>query len=262
MSAWRVVELETRDAFENMAIDEAVSEMVATQDSPPTIRFYRWKPSAVSIGYFQSLHDEIDMDRCAAERVDCVRRRTGGGAVYHDYEGELTYSVIAPESIFPKGITDSCHSICGWIMDGLGRVGIETYFKPVNDIVVADNITSADGVLLSGRKISGNAQTRRSGVLLQHGTILYKTDVKKMFSLLTVGQDKIADKMIAAAEERVTSVHQIDTSVSFEDLYMAMKEAFIFNKKWTPGEWTLAEMMRAQELSERRYLTKEWLEMR
>ncbi len=262
MSAWRLVELETRDAFENMAIDEAVSEMVSTQDSPPTIRFYRWKPSAVSIGYFQSLHDEIDMDKCAAADVDCVRRRTGGGAVYHDYEGELTYSVIAPESIFPKGITDSYHSICGWIMDGLGRAGIETYFKPVNDIVVSDDTSTKDGKFLSGRKISGNAQTRRSGVLLQHGTILYKVDVKKMFSLLKVGQDKIADKMIAAAEERVTSVNEILPDVSCEDLYLAMKEAFTFNKKWTTGEWTLAEMMRAQELAERRYLTREWLEMR
>jgi lipoate-protein ligase A len=68
--------------------------------------------------------------------------------------------------------------------------------------------------------------------------------------------------MIAAVEERVTSVNQIDPSVSFDDLYRAMIEAFTFNKKWAPGEWTLAEMMRAQELAERRYLTKDWLEMR
>jgi len=262
MSIWRVVGLETRDAFENMAIDEAVSEMVATQDSPPTIRFYRWKPSAVSIGYFQSLHDEIALEKCVAAGVDCVRRRTGGGAVYHDYDGELTYSVIAPESIFPKGIIDSYHVICGWIMDGLSRTGIDACFKPINDIVIADNVTSNEGILLSGKKISGNAQTRRGGVLLQHGTILFKVDVKKMFSLLKVGQDKIADKMIAAVEERVTAVNQIDPSISFDDLYRAMAEAFTENKKWTPGEWTLAEMMRAQELAERRYLTREWLEMR
>lgn len=262
MSVWRVVDTEIRDAYENMAIDEAVSEMVATQDSPPTIRFYRWMPSAVSIGYFQSLHDEIDVEQCERAGVDCVRRRTGGGAVFHDYDGELTYSVIAPESIFPKGITDSYHLICGWIMDGLGRLGIETNFKPVNDIVTDENAVAADGTFIGGRKISGNAQTRRSGVLLQHGTVLYKTDVKKMFSLLKVGKDKIADKMIAAAEERVTAVNLIDPSVTFEDLSAAMKEAFVFNKKWTPGEWTLAEMMRAQELAERRYMTREWREMR
>ncbi|MDY7082785.1 MAG: lipoate--protein ligase family protein, partial [Halobacteria archaeon] len=54
---WRILGFDTYDAFTNMAIDEAVSEKVAAGESPPTIRFYRWKPSAVSIGYFQSLED-------------------------------------------------------------------------------------------------------------------------------------------------------------------------------------------------------------
>jgi lipoate-protein ligase A len=262
MSKWRVINLETRDAFENMAIDEAVSDMVATQDSPPTIRFYRWKPSAVSIGYFQSLRDEVAVDKCEEANVDFVRRRTGGGAVYHDYEGELTYSVIASDSIFPKGIIESYHVICGWIMDGLRRVGVESEFKPINDIVMAEEAVGPNGDFVGGKKISGNAQTRRNGVLLQHGTILYKVDVRKMFSLLKVGQEKIADKMIAAVEDRVTSVNKLKPELDYEDLYQAMLEAFTEGKKWDYGEWTLAEMMRAQELAERRYSTKDWQEMR
>lgn len=262
MSKWRVVGLETRDAFENMAIDEAVSEMVGSKDSPPTIRFYRWDPSAVSVGYFQSLHDEVAVEQCEKNKVDFVRRRTGGGAVYHDYEGELTYSVIAPESIFPKGIIDSYHIICQWIIGGLGQLGIDAKFKPINDIVTAEDAVDFEGNFIGGKKISGNAQTRRGGVLLQHGTILYKVDVKKMFSLLKVGQEKISDKMIAAVEERVTGVKKIRPDVSMDDLYKAMVQSFTENKKWGYGEWTLAEMMRAQELAERKYSTKEWKEMR
>ena len=57
-------------------------------------------------------------------------------------------------------------------------------FSPINDIIAGE------------KKISGNAQTRRGGVLLQHGTLLYKVDVDKMFSLLNVGKEKIADKLI------------------------------------------------------------------
>lgn len=262
MSKWRVVNLETRDAFENMAIDEAVSDMVATQDSPPTIRFYRWKPSAVSIGYFQSLHDEVAVEKCEEAGVDFVRRRTGGGAVYHDYDGELTYSVIAPDYMFPKGIIDSYHSICGWIMNGLRRIGIESEFKPINDIVMVEEAVGADGDFVGGKKISGNAQTRRNGVLLQHGTILYKVDIPKMFSLLKVGQEKISDKMIAAVEDRVTSVNKLKPELHFDELHQAMLEAFTEGKKWDYGEWTLAEMMRAQELAERKYSTKDWKEMR
>src|SRR3990170_1329263 len=96
---WRVIPLHVTDAFKAMAIDEAVFEFVGAKKSPPTIRFWRWQPSAVSIGYFQSAEDEVNLDACKQFGVDVVRRRTGGGAVYHDYNGEITYSVIASEDI-------------------------------------------------------------------------------------------------------------------------------------------------------------------
>jgi len=248
-SKWRLVELEQHDAFTNMAIDEAVSEAVSAGLSLPTIRFYTWKPSAVSIGYFQSLADEVDLDGCRTAGVDWVRRRTGGGAVYHDELGEITYSVIAPAAAFPKGIIDSYQVICGWIVAGLAGIGLQAEFKPINDIIVG------------GKKISGNAQTRRGSVLLQHGTILYDVDVRKMFSLLKVGKDKLADKMIAAAEERVTSVTK-QCGASREELYEALKAAFTAGKEFETGSWTGSELARVQELAESRYRTKEWNELR
>jgi len=247
---WRLVELEQYDAFTNMAIDEAVSEAVASGASPPTMRFYTWKPSAVSIGYFQSLAEEVDAERCKAEGVDVVRRRTGGGAVYHDELGEITYSIIAPESIFPKGIIDSYYSICGCIIDAFDRLDVEAEFKPINDITV------------NGRKISGNAQTRRGGVLLQHGTILLDVDVKKMFSFLKVGSEKISDKLIASAEERVTSLKREAPDTAREQLYSVLKAGFTDGKAFSIGKWSDAELARAKELAETRYRSKEWNEMR
>lgn len=252
MSKWRVIGLETHDAFMNMALDEAACDAVKSAQVAPTIRFYRWNPSAVSIGYFQSLDDEVATDICGKKGVDVVRRRTGGGAVYHDYDGEVTYSVIAPESIFPRGIGDSYLVICGWIVDSLARLGIKSEFKPINDIVISD----------SSKKVSGNAQTRRNGVILQHGTILYKVDVRKMFSLLKVGQEKIADKMIAAVEERVTSLHNLNPKLEMNDVYEAMVEGFTEGKSWDKGEWTIAELQQAQQLFTERYNTERWNGMR
>jgi lipoate-protein ligase A len=247
---WRLVDLQQHDAFTNMAIDEAVSEAVASGASPPTIRFYTWTPSAVSIGYFQSLADEVDLENCKDAGVDWVRRRTGGGAVYHDQLGEITYSVIAPEAMFPKGIIDSYHVICGWIVDALGQVGMKAEFKPINDIII------------NGKKISGNAQTRRSGILLQHGTILYNVDVRKMFSMLTVGRDKLADKMIAAVEERVTSVKRESPTTTRDQLYSALRSAFTKGKEFEVGRWSDAELARAKELAKTRYSDKKWNELR
>ena len=165
---WRVIPLEENTAFKNMALDEAVSNAVASGESLPTIRFYGWGPSAVSIGYFQSLEKEVRLQECEKLGVDIVRRRTGGGAVYHDNQGEITYSVIAPQEYFPQDIIESYHVICGWIIDALNHLELHAEFKPINDII------------LNGKKVSGNAQTRRNGILLQHGTILYDLDPKKM----------------------------------------------------------------------------------
>jgi lipoate---protein ligase len=246
---WRLIDYSENDAFMNMAIDEAVSESVANGSSPPTIRFYGWNPAAVSLGYFQSIAREINPDRCAELGVDVVRRRTGGGAVFHDPEGEITYSVIAKEGLFPKDIIASYKDICGCIVDSLGLLGIQAEFKPINDIIV------------SGKKISGNAQTRRSGVLLQHGTVLYCVDVEKMFSILRVPDEKIKDKMIADAKERVTSIRQ-QRNKSWEETYEALVEGFTKGREIELGRLTESERARADELASSRYRKKGWNWMR
>ena len=103
---WRVIPIEVRSAAMNMAIDETISASVS-DGANPTIRFYKWLPSAVSIGYFQSLNDVVNKKYCKRNGVNIVRRRTGGGAVYHSNKGEITYSVIGPVESFPKNIIES-----------------------------------------------------------------------------------------------------------------------------------------------------------
>ncbi len=245
---WRVIPYSEQDAYLNMAMDEAVSEHVAAGGAP-TIRFYGWRPDAISIGYFQSMEREVETGKCAELGIDVVRRRTGGGAVYHDGKGEVTYSVIGKEELFPKDIIASYRLICGWICDSLKVLGIQAEFKPINDIVV------------NGKKISGNAQTRRGGVLLQHGTILYSVDVDRMFSVLRVSDEKIKDKLIATVKERVTSIrHQKD--VSKEDAYKAILEGFTQGKEFELASLTEEELARAKRLAEERYRTEEWNRMR
>lgn len=242
---WRIVELETHDAYFNMAMDEAVSEGIMNGSSPPTIRFYTWKPGAVSIGYFQSMKDEVNLDTCRELGIDCIRRWTGGGAVYHDAIGEITYSLIAPASLFPKNIIKSYEVICGCIVDGLRTLGIDSVFSPVND------------VLVEGKKISGSAQTRRSGVLLQHGTVLYDTDLATMFSVLNVSRQKITDKMIRTAQERVTSISK-QINAGKEDVYLALLRSFTKDKDYETGTWSENEIFRAKALAEQKYKTEEW----
>jgi lipoate-protein ligase A len=242
---WRIIGLEAHDAYTNMGVDMALLESVRDRRSEPTIRFYRWKPSAVSIGTFQSMEREVNTQKCRELGIDCIRRMTGGGAVYHDFSGEITYSVIAPLFLFPNGIRESYRFICDWIISGLKAIGIAATFAPINDIIV------------DGKKISGNAQTRKQGVLLQHGTILYDTDLRTMFSVLNVSAEKMSDKIMKNAEERVTSVSK-HAKVSIEGLYSALVQGFTEGKEFEFGQISEEESVRAEELAKTVYRTDAW----
>ncbi len=246
---WRFIPTQTYPAKINMAIDEVILEKIAQGASPPTVRFYRWRPSAVSIGRFQRIREVVDIDKCRKLGIDVVRRITGGGAVYHDYNGEITYSVLAPEELLPRDITKSYREICGWIARSLETLGIESSFQPINDIIV------------DGKKISGNAQTRRKGVVLQHGTILYDLNLEVMFSVLRISQEKISDKLIKKIEERVTSITRI-VDVDYSEVVKALWEGFSYGKDVYRGELNEKEISRAEELAEKKYSNEEWTFLR
>lgn len=246
---WRLLQTGFNNASVNMAVDRAI--LVANSEGlvPPTVRFYGWSPAAISLGYFQSIAEEIDLDACAHLGVEYVRRITGGGAVFHDKE--LTYSIVVPESHpeIPKNIMGSYRRICGAVMKGLAQLGIVSVYAPINDIVSG------------GRKISGNAQTRKLGTVLQHGTVLMDVDVDKMFSLLKVPNEKIKDKLIADVKQRVTSIrHLLGTEVSFSQVSNAMKRGFEeeFHVELIDGRLSAREQALAKTFEEECFSTKEW----
>lgn len=229
-----------RNAFENMAIDEALLINGIT-----TLRFYKWKPSAISIGYFQSIEEEVNIEECKEIGIDIVRRITGGGAVYHDMNGEITYSIVMP-NVF-SNVMESYKIISKCLINGLKRIGINARHSGINDIVV------------NGRKISGNAQTRRHGIILQHGTVLLKTDIKKMFSLLNVSDKKISDKEIGKIEERVTSIEKEIGKINENELIKALIKGFeeTLNFKFFEGSLEENEIELARKLVDK-YESKEW----
>lgn len=245
--AWRFLDTGDGDAYWNMALDEAILTLRAEDKVPATLRVYSWKPSAVSIGYFQSLEEEVDLVACKDLGVDVVRRVTGGGAVYHEWGGELTYSLVASEGElkakrFFEDIQGSYKVICEAVVEGLRKLGVDAEFKPINDIVV------------KGKKISGNAQTRRRGVILQHGTILLKTDIPTMFRVLKVSKEKVSDKAIKAVEDRVTTIYrEVSSHITLNDIKEALRRGFAdyFTVEIKASHPTQAELGLASEYRKR-----------
>jgi lipoate---protein ligase len=247
---WRLLQHGARSAYENMALDEAILRCVTAETSPYTLRFYRWQPSAVSVGYFQSVEQEVDREACAAQGVDVIRRLTGGGAVYHDFDGEITYSLSIPDNYpgMPRKVLDSYGVLCSALVVGFQALGVPAEFKPINDILVR------------GKKISGNAQTRRFGGILQHGTLLCEVDPHRMFTLLKVPNEKIRDKLIAGVEERVTSIGREMGEVDRERVTAAMVAGFaqVLDIELEAGELTTEELALAEKLRKERYESDAW----
>lgn len=249
---WRLLPMRVDDAFTSMAIDEAVLRLNSEGESPNTVRFWRWEPSAISLGCFQSLELEVDMEAVEEHGFDVVRRITGGGTVFHDYNGELTYSVVCGEDDVPGDIIESYEKVCGGLVRGFESLGLEAAHEPVNDVVSG------------GKKVSGSAQTRRWGSALQHGTVLIDPDIRTMFELLEVSPEKISDKFISSVHQRVTSIRlELGRKPGFDEVRDAMAAGFEeeFEVELLEGELSREELELARDLREK-YGSRDWLEER
>ena len=254
MRLWRLLDVETHNAFMNMAIDEAILRERIEEKIPNTIRFYRWKPSAVSIGRFQKIEKEVYLENCEKLGVDVIRRISGGGTVYHSQK-ELTYSVIAKTDDFgTKNIETVYAKVYGGIAEALKILGITSDFNEGNP-------KKCPNLTVKGKKISGSAQAHKSGVFLQHGTLLLDVDLEEMFTLLRVPWAKSCIEVVKVAERKITSLEvELGRIPSVEEVGHSLTEGFkrAFNVEFAKSRLTSSEFKLAIELSTKKYSTDSW----
>lgn len=230
MEELRYIPLIEADGATQMAIDEALLRSYDLGISPPTLRFFRFEPSAITVGYAQDIPDVIDVDRCDEKDIPFVRRITGGGTVYHDYHGEITYSIVTDR---PTGsIEDSFHYLLKPIIKTLINYELDAVFKPYNDILVG------------GRKISGSAQRRGKNGMLQHGTLMYATDLKTLSDILILDEEKLKAKGAKNFLDLVTTMEdELGYRPDVDDLIHDMKDRYqgYFDVKLTQGGLTERE---------------------
>jgi lipoate-protein ligase A len=239
----------------NMAIDEAVLRARIGDAVPNTLRLYRWKPSAVSLGKFQSLEREVYLENCRKYDVDIIRRITGGGAVYHDSEGEITYSIVARKlDLETPDITGVYAKIYAGLSEALRILGIAAAFNK-GDQRVCPNLT------VNGRKISGSAQCHKSGVVLQHGTLLVRINLEKMFTFLRVHSTRSCVESVHVARHRITSlVSELEREVSLDEVASALIRGFhtTFDVELVDGKLTDEERGSAEQFASKKYRTDDW----
>jgi lipoate-protein ligase A len=196
MATWRLIDTGIRRAAENFAFNRAILEARKQDAIPSTLRFLQFGPSAL-LGFHQSAEQELDLDYCRAHGIDIQRRITGGGALYMD-ETQFGWELYLRKSDVGSGDMGAiAKRICEAAARAISSLGVDARFRPRNDIEV------------NGRKVSGTGGAFDGDALLYQGTLLVEFDVERMVRCLRIPVEKIRDKAIADARERVVNLKEL-----------------------------------------------------
>jgi lipoate---protein ligase len=170
---WRLIPVLEASGYVQMAIDRWLLTQHQSGQHPPTLRFYTWSPSAISLGYHQRQYPQSwQYLTWQGEKLDLVRRPTGGRAVLH--QGDLTYAVVS--SGFTGSRLLAYQKICEFLIHGWRSLGVELHYGTdgrgyIHNPNCFGTATSADLILPNGAKFIGSAQLRRGDAVLQHGSM-------------------------------------------------------------------------------------------
>ncbi|KFZ42855.1 lipoate--protein ligase family protein [Anoxybacillus flavithermus] len=269
---WRFIDSGNCSPAFNMALDEALLEWHSEGKIPPTIRFYGWNPPTLSIGYFQKVEKEIDMEAVKKYGLGFVRRPTGGRGVLHDQE--LTYSVIVSEAhpAMPQTVTEAYRVISQGILEGFRFLGLDAYFAvPKTEEEKADLKNPRSAVcfdapswyelVVEGRKVAGSAQTRQKGVILQHGSILLDLDEEMLFSLFKYPSERVKERLRQNFKNKAVAINELtDRKVTIDEAKEAFFKGFEkgLNIQLERYELTDDEFFYVQQLAKNKYETDEW----
>ena len=246
---WRVIAETPLPPDVNIALDEVISDRVGTGIAPPTVRFWGWSAPAVVIGRTQSLCNEVDLDAARTMGVAVVRRMTGGGAMFLQPHGAITYSLIIPDAQLAGLSVRASYEVCeAWVVAGLRAMGVDAHHVPINDIACAEG------------KIGGAAQARRRGVVLHHTTIAYDMDPGEMVRVLRIGREKLRDKGTASAQKRVSPLARQTGLNRAPEWRRETMAHFIATFGGTIMPIDAGELDDARTLAARKYATREWTE--
>jgi lipoyl(octanoyl) transferase len=220
-ATWRFVDTGWDTGSRNMAYDEALARSFlgdSRERAVPSLRLFRWKPWAVSLGYNQNEAD-LNAEKCAAEGIDIVRRPTGGRAILHAQE--LTYSITLPAG--RKTILEVYNDIGRALVHGLRLFGIDValqrsqpdfrsvYRQPSS--IPCFTSSARYEIEWQGKKLVGSAQRRFSDgeheAILQHGSILCGPAHRRLADLLAVRDPAVLDQLRKDLQDKTTDLSEI-----------------------------------------------------
>jgi|YNPNPStandDraft_1061719.scaffolds.fasta_scaffold07204_7 lipoate-protein ligase A len=254
VSCWRLILDGPAHGFWNMAVDEALFRWAEEHGGCPVIRFYSWHPPCVSLGKFQKVEANVDLEACRRLGIELVRRPTGGRAILH--ENEVTYSIAAPLASW--GVLESYRYLSEGLVRGLKKLGIEAGYGAERASGLLSKAScfahaARCDIVAGGRKIIGSAQVRGARWLLQQGSIPLEISLKRnaaVFGWRDESESGAASSLSEVLSRPVTAEEVIRAMVQgFEDALQIPLKA----EALTSQERELAE-----HLARTKYAAEEW----
>ena len=191
----------------NPYLNLAVESNLLDNFTPNTISLFLWKNrQTVVIGNNQNPYSECDVNLLLEEGGHLARRRTGGGAVYHDL-GNLNFSFIADNNIYDV------------------KKQMQVIQKALLDFNLETEVSGRNDITYQGRKFSGNAFSKTKHQGLHHGTILIKTDAERLQKYLKVKPAKLHKHGVKSVSSRVINLSEV-ADITSENIIPHLTKAF------------------------------------
>lgn len=267
---------------EQMALDDAIFreyESCEKPEYPLTLRFYSFRPAAVTFGYFQK-NSTLNNEFIKKSGFETIRRITGGRAVLH--HRDLTYSVIVHKSsgFYTDSVLENYKFVADSLLCGLAKLSITGELHPSvrNKGEAAEKPSSAicfDSpsfleIKVNNKKFCGSAQNKTAACFLQHGTIFFEFDPKLHYLCMTPPDtlkymdEEMIDENALKLRQSVCSVDELNaasgSSIDFAELAEALCQGFSekFSMPVVKCGLSKSEEGRLKELKETRYMTPKW----
>ena len=234
---WQFKNTSIHSGVFNMEYDEALARELVDGTGHSTIRVYGWQPSAISLGWNQSM-DEIDLKKASMAGIDIVRRPTGGRAIFHSHE--LTYSVVM--RVHNQNVLSVYEDISRALIIGLRELGApaaieksQPHFPSLYRSASAVACFSSTGryeIKCDGKKLVGSAQRRYAAgeseeVVLQHGSILLGPEHTQIVDFLNLSSEEQRVALRQELEEKTTDLSTVlHRSVNFDETADAILQGF------------------------------------
>ncbi|MCX8175834.1 MAG: lipoate--protein ligase family protein [Candidatus Bathyarchaeota archaeon] len=243
----RFIDLDLVQLEKIHGIEEAIAR---SRKFEPTLIFWRSIKPALTVGYFQKVEEKLNIEKCFELGIRLVRRVSGGSIGPLD-PNILSYSIVLKEEYteVTGSIEKTYNILCSGIVLALRRLGLNAYLTRISDVEI------------DGKKVSGSAQARTWGKILQHGFIYLNLDLEAFKSLLN--KEKLKEK-VSSLDERITWINKEllklgRKPLTMEELKIYLRKGFedalkakLINEKLT------SEEERKAEIYSKKFFTDEW----